>query len=183
MTWQIDFSHSHIQFSARHLMITNVRGEFQKFTGTIDFDQNNLGNAQINVEIDASSINTRDAQRDGHLKSPDFLDVGTFPTITFKSKKITLNGTKEGNVVGDLTIRGVTKEVTLHVELLGVQKTPFNTINAGFEAHTKINRKDWGLNWNVALEAGGMLVGEEVSINIELELTQVPETQTAAVAH
>lgn len=182
MAWQIDFSHSYIQFRARHLMITNVRGEFQKFSGTVDFDPANLGKATINVEIDATSINTRDEKRDAHLKSPDFLDVEKYPTITFKSKQITLKGDKEGKVVGDLTIRGVTKEVTLNIEMIGLAKTPWGAVSAGFEAHTKLNRKDWGLNWNVALETGGVLVGEEVSINIELELIQMPETAPAAAA-
>ena len=182
MSWQIDSSHSQIQFTVRHMMITNVRGTFDKFTGTVHFDEKNLAKAEIDVTVDTTSVNTKDEKRDGHLKSPDFFDVATFPTITFKSKSITLSGDKKGKVVGDLTIKGITKEVTLETELVGVAKSPFGSTNAGFNASTKINRKDWNLGWNVALEAGGVLVGEDVTLNIEVELVQVPEQVATATA-
>ena len=182
MSWKIDSSHSQIQFTVRHMMITNVRGTFDKFTGTVNFDEKNLAKAEIDVTVDTTSVNTKDEKRDGHLKSPDFFDVATFPTITFKSKSITLHGDKKGKVVGDLTIKGITKEVTLETELVGVAKSPFGSTNAGFNASTKINRKDWNLGWNVALEAGGVLVGEDVTLNIEVELVQVPEQVATATA-
>jgi len=175
MTWQIDPAHSQIEFSVRHLMITTVRGRFDKFSGTIEFDENDLPNSKIDVQIDTTSINTRDEKRDGHLRSPDFFDATNYPTATFKSKHIALTGKNSGRVVGDLTIRGVTREVTLDVELVGVVKNPWGAQSAGFNAHTKFNRKDWDLNWNVALETGGWLVGDEIGINIEVELVKVPE--------
>ena len=175
MTWQIDTAHSQIEFSVRHMMITNVRGRFDKFTGSIEFDENNPANSKIDVQIDLNSINTRDEKRDGHLRSPDFFDVANYPTATFKSKAIVLAGKNTGRVTGDLTIRGITHEVTLDVELVGVLKNPWGAQSAGFNAHTKINRKDWNLNWNVALEAGGWLVGDEIGINIETELIKVPD--------
>ncbi len=172
MSWSIDPSHSQIVFKVRHMMITNVTGLFTKFEGTISFDESNLTGSQIEVNIDPASVNTRDEKRDGHLKSPDFFDVASYPTITFKSTKIASTGGKSGQVTGDLTMHGVTKSVTLDVEFLGVVKSPFGTQNAGFTASTKINRKDWGLGWNVGLEAGGVLVGEDVTVNIEVELVK-----------
>ncbi|MCE7983375.1 MAG: polyisoprenoid-binding protein [Caldilinea sp. CFX5] len=172
MAWQIDNGHSHIQFSARHMMLAKVRGEFQKFSGTVNLDENNPVNTTVDIQIDAASINTRDEQRDGHLKSPDFLEVAAHPYLTFKSTAVNVIGSNTAKLAGDLTIRGVTKPVTLDVEYVGKSKSPWGTENYGFEAHTKINRKDWGLTWNVALETGGILVGEELAIDIELELVK-----------
>ena len=180
MSWQIDPSHSQITFSIRHMMVTNVRGNFDKFSGEVKFDEKNLAQGEVDVTIDVASVNTRDEKRDGHLKSPDFFDVATYPTMIFKSKKINLVADKKGTIIGDLTIKGVTHEVKLEAELVGVAKNPFGATMAGFNASTKINRKDWNLGWNVALEAGGVLVGEDVTIHIELELTHVPEAVATA---
>ena len=169
MAWQIDNGHSHIQFSVRHMMLAKVRGEFQKFSGTLELDETNPANTKVEIAIDAASINTRDEQRDGHLKSPDFLDAATHPAITFKSTSVEVTGSNTAKLHGDLTILGTTRPVTLDTEFLGKSKSPWGTENYGFEAHTKINRKDWGLTWNAALETGGVLVGEDINIDIELE--------------
>jgi len=175
MAWQLDPSHSEIQFSAKHLMISTVRGRFHKFTATVDADEQNPTAAKVDVQIDASSIDTRDEKRDGHLSSPDFLDVAQFPYITFKSTRVEQVDGSHGKLVGDLTIRDVTKEVVLDFEYAGQAKTPWGTTSAGFSASTKINRKDWNLNWNVALETGGWLVGDQITISIELELVKQVE--------
>ncbi|GIV86356.1 MAG: polyisoprenoid-binding protein [Chloroflexus sp.] len=181
MTWVIDASHSTITFSVRHMMISKVRGRFTRFDGTVDFDEQNPTNSKVQVTIDASSIDTRDERRDGHLMSPDFLDVANYPTLTFVSKRVEVIDESHGRIIGDLTIRGVSREVTLDVEYNGQSKSPWGTISAGFSATTKINRKDWGLTWNVALETGGVLVGEEVTIEIEIEIVkQVPQAESVA---
>jgi polyisoprenoid-binding protein YceI len=181
-TWVIDASHSHVQFTARHMMISKVRGRFQTFTGTVQFDEQNPAASSVNVSIDAASIDTRDEKRDGHLTSPDFLDVANYPALTFVSKRIEAVDDTHGKIYGDLTIRGVTREVVLDTEYNGQALAPWGTTSAGFTASTKINRKDFGLNWNVALETGGVLVGEEVTIDIELEIVKQvaqPELATA----
>lgn len=172
MAFQIDVGHSHIQFSARHMMISKVRGEFRQFSGSVNLDEANPANTAVDITIDANSINTRDDARDGHLKSPDFLNVEAYPNLTFKSTRVDVTGATTANLHGDLTIRGVSRPVVLAVEYSGKSKSPWGTENHGFEAHTKINRKDWGLAWNVALETGGLLVGEEITIDIELELVK-----------
>lgn len=182
MAWQVDNSHTHINFTARHMMISKVRGEFTDYDITVNFDENNLTATTVDVAIRADSINTRDAQRDAHLKSPDFLNAEQYPVLTFKSKKVVQDSPNRGRLIGDLTIRDVTREVTLDVEYAGVANTPWGGTNAGFSGKTTINRKDWGLNWNVALEAGGWLVSEQVTIEIELELARVPEAAAEAVA-
>ena len=181
MTWQIDSAHSNIQFTARHMMISKVRGNFESFSGTIDFDEENPANSAVSVEIDAASINTREEQRDGHLKSPDFLNVGEFPTLTFKSTRVKPSGANEGKLIGDLTIRDITKEVVLDVEYAGQAKSPYGMTSAGFSGSTTINRNDWGLTWNVALETGGILVGDKIKIDIELEIIKVVEQEAVAV--
>ena len=182
-TWVIDASHSHVQFTARHMMISKARGRFHNFTGTVNFDEQNPAASSVNVEIDAASIDSRDEKRDGHLKSPDFLDVANYPTISFVSKRIETVDETRGKIYGDLTIRGVTHEVVLDTEYNGQALAPWGTTSAGFNATAKINRKDWGLNWNVALETGGVLVGEEITIDIELEIVkQVAQDETATVA-
>lgn len=177
MSWQLDKSHSEISFSVRHMMISTARGRFEEFEGNFDIDEANPSQSKIEVVIQAASINTKDAQRDGHLKSPDFFDVEKYPVISFKSKRVEKVGGQNVRLVGDLTIKDITKEVALDVEYAGQAKSPWGTINAGFTAQTKINRKEWGLTWNVALETGGMLVGEEVTISIELELVKQPEAE------
>ncbi len=178
--WIIDDSHSLIHFTVRHMMISKVRGRFDRFSGTIAADEQNPANSAVNVQIEAASINTRDAKRDAHLTSPDFLDVVRYPYITFVSKRIEVLDESHGRITGDLTIRGVTREVTLDVEYNGQARSPWGTVSAGFHAHTTINRKDWGLTWNMALETGGVLVGDEVEIDIEVELIR-QEDQLAPV--
>lgn len=180
MTWQIDSAHSQIAFSARHMMISKVRGQFENFSGAINFDENNPAASTINVEIEAASINTRMGQRDDHLRSADFLNAAAHPTLTFASKRIEVTSDNSGKLIGDLTIRGVSKEVVLDVEYAGQAKSPWGMISAGFSASTTINRKDWGLEWNAPLETGGVLVGDAITIDIELELIKQPETEAAA---
>ncbi|MCX6048600.1 MAG: YceI family protein [Chloroflexi bacterium] len=175
MAWQIDSAHSHIQFSVRHMMLAKVRGEFDKFSGTIHLDETNPAASTADVQIEAASINTREAQRDGHLKSPDFFDAEKYPTLNFKSKRVDVKDDTHAVIIGDLTIRDVTKEVAVNVEYMGQSKTPFGTTNAGFEATTKINRKDFGLTWNAVLETGGVAVGDEITVNIDLELIKQPD--------
>ncbi len=170
MNWQIDFAHSEIGFSVRHMMISKVRGQFEKFSGHVNFDENDPTQTAVDITIEISSINTRDGQRDNHLRSADFFDAANYPVMAFKSKQVEQLSGDEGRLVGDLTIRGVTKEVALDVEYAGQSKSPWGTTSAGFTATATINRKDWGLNWNQALETGGVLVGEKVQISIELEL-------------
>ncbi|MCK6627555.1 MAG: YceI family protein [Anaerolineae bacterium] len=179
MSWQLDKAHSSINFSVRHMMISTARGRFEEFDGTFEVNETDPTRSKIEVEIQAASINTKDAQRDGHLKSPDFFDVEKYPVITFKSKRVEKVSGQNVRLVGDLTIKDITKEVALDVEYAGQAKSPWGTINAGFTAQTRINRKEWGLTWNVALETGGMLVGEEVTISIELELVKQPEAELA----
>jgi len=182
MAWQIDSSHSSIQFSVRHMMISRVKGTFEHFSGTVALDEATPNNTVVNVSIDAASINTRDAQRDGHLKSPDFLDAANFPALTFVSTKVEQTNAKNAKLHGNLTIRDITRPVVLDVEYVGQAKSPWGTVSAGFSASAKINRKDWNLTWNQALETGGVLVGEEISIDIDLELVKQPEADAAVLA-
>lgn len=183
MSWQIDQAHSHIQFAVRHMMISTVRGEFEKFNGTIDFDPENPEQSQVSVRIDAASINTRQPDRDNHLRSADFLNVEEYPVLLFESKRIERLGDNRGRVVGDLTIRGVTREVVLDVEYAGMARSPWGTTSAGFSATTTLDRKEWGLTWNQALETGGVLVGDKIKVNIEIELVkQEEEAPTASAA-
>jgi polyisoprenoid-binding protein YceI len=182
MAWTIDQSHSEINFSVRHMMISNVRGSFEKFSGTIDFDEANPANTKVDVKIEAASINTRDERRDAHLKSPDFLDAENHPYLIFKSQKVEVTGEKTGRLIGDLTIRDITREVVLDVEYAGQALSPWGTTSAGFSATTRINRKDWNLTWNQTLETGGVLVGDEIRISIELEIIKQEESQAEAAA-
>jgi polyisoprenoid-binding protein YceI len=175
MAWQIDASHSEIQFSVRHMMISTVRGRFNQFSGTIEANEQSPTAANVEVQIDAASIDTGDEKRDAHLRSPDFLNVEQYPHITFKSTKVERQGEQNGKLYGDLTIRDVTKPVVLDVEYAGMAKSPWGTVSAGFSAQTRINRKDWGLNWNVALETGGWLVSDELKVSIEVELVKQVE--------
>jgi polyisoprenoid-binding protein YceI len=170
-TWEIDPSHSAAQFSIRHLMISNVRGEFSKVTGTLEWDGKNLGAAKLQSSIDVSTVNTREPKRDEHLKSADFLDVAKFPAITFTGKSFAKGGHGKLKVVGDLTLHGVTKSVTLDVEGPSAEaKDPWGNTRIGASATTKINRKDFGLTWNKALETGGFVVGDELTITLDIEL-------------
>ena len=170
MSWQLDKPHSDIHFSVRHMMISTVRGRFEEFDGTFDFNEADPIQSKIEVEIQAASINTKEPQRDTDLKSPNFLDVEKYPTLTFKSTRIEKIDDTHGRMVGDLTIKDITKEVVLDVEYAGQAKSPWGIVSAGFTATTKIDRKDWGLTYNAILETGGVMVGDEVKINIELEL-------------
>lgn len=180
MSWQIDYAHSQIEFSARHMMISKVRGRFEQFEGTVNYDPANPTNTTVNVAIDAASIYTRNDDRDNHLKSPDFLDAAQYPTLNFVSKRVEQVDANNGRLIGDLTIKGVTREVVLDVEYVGEALSPWGTTAAGFNASATINRKDWGLSWNVALETGGWLVGETITIDIELELVKQPEAVAVA---
>ena len=170
MAWQIDSAHSRVQFSVRHMMISTVRGRFNAFSGTVEFDEDNPTSSSVDVVIDVASIDTREQQRDDHLRSPDFFDAANFPDMTFKSKRIEQTGEKSGRMIGDLTIKDITKEVTLDVEYAGQAKSPWGTTSAGFAASGSIDRKDFGLNWNQVLETGGILVGDAIKIDIEVEL-------------
>ena len=171
--WIIDASHSNVGFSVRHMMISNVRGEFQKLEGKVTWDPAHPESTQIEASIDVASINTREAQRDAHLKGADFFDVEKFPTLTFKSKSAQAKSSSELSVKGDLTLHGVTKEVVLEVEAPSApSKDPFGNVRIGATATTKLKRDDFGLVWNAALEAGGVLVGSEVKITIDISLIQ-----------
>ena len=181
-TWKLDPSHTHIEFAAKHMMVTTVKGQFSKFDGVIHADEANPTRSSVEVTIDAASLSTRDEKRDGHLRSPDFFDTDTYPYITFKSTRVEQLDASNGKLYGDLTIKDVTKPVVLNLEFAGLAKSPWGTTSAGFSAETKINRKDWNLGWNVALEAGGWLVGEDVKIAIELELVKVVEQPAEAAS-
>jgi len=168
-TYEIDSAHSGAHFSVRHLMISNVKGEFSKVTGTVVYDPNNVSATRIDATIDATTINTRDNQRDAHLKTADFFDTEKYPTLTFKSTHVSKSKDKL-RVTGDLTMHGVTREVVLDVDGPTAEvKDPWGNTRVGATASTKINRKDWGLTWNSALETGGVLVGEEVTITLDIE--------------
>ncbi len=182
MTWNIDYAHSQITFSARHMMISKVRGRFEDWAGVVNYDADNPAATTADITIQTASINTKEEQRDRHLRSGDFFDAETYPTMTFKSTRVEQDNANSGRLIGDLTIRDITKEVVLDVEYSGTGQNPWGMTIAGFSASTTINRKDWGLNWNVALEAGGWLVSDKITIEIDLELQKVPQPEGEAVA-
>jgi len=168
--WQIDPAHSAARFSVRHLMISNVRGEFTKMSGSAFINPADRTNSTVEVTIEAASVNTSEPQRDEHLRSADFFDVANHPKISFQSKQVASLGAENFKLTGDLTIRGVTKEVTFEIEgPTASVKDPWGNTRVGVSATAKINRKDFGLTWNAALETGGILVGEEVTITLDLE--------------
>jgi polyisoprenoid-binding protein YceI len=175
MAWKIDPSHTRVGFSVRHMMIATVHGQFENVSGTVDFNEDQPSRSSLDVQIEAASLNTRDANRDAHLRSADFFDVENHPYLTFKSTKVEVVDDAHGRITGDLTIRGLTRRVVLDTEYNGTVKSPWGSYSAGFTATAKINRKDWNLNWNVALEAGGVLVGDTVTITIEAELVKQPD--------
>ena len=180
-TYQIDPAHSSANFSIRHMMVTNVRGSFKKVTGTVVYDPENPSASTVNAEIDASSINTNEDQRDTHLRSADFLHVEQFPTITFRSTKVEKTGDDEFKIQGDLTIHGITKPVTLEVEGPAPEgKDPWGNTRTGATAKTKIKRSDFGLTWNAALETGGILVGDDLKIELDLSLIKAADSSRAA---
>jgi len=170
-TWHLDPSHTSIEFVARHLMVTKVRGGFGTFRGTIEIAENPV-DTTIAIEVDLASVTTGSADRDGHLTSPDFFDVENFPTMTFVGTNI-VEKDDGYQLVGDLTVRNVTKPMTLNVEYLGVMTDPWGNAKAAFSASGEVNREDWGLTWNAALEAGGVLVSKTAKIEIEAQLAKV----------
>ena len=172
-SYQIDSQHAAAHFKVRHMMISNVKGEFGRVTGSVEFDPSNLAGSHVEASIDAATVNTREAQRDSHLKSFDFLDVGRYPAITFRSSEIVSAGENSYEVTGDLTIRGVTHEVQLAVDSLTSEiQDPDGLLRRGASATTRIARKDFGLTWNAVLESGGFVVGDEVEITIDVELVR-----------
>lgn len=169
-TWVIDPTHTEIAFKVKHLMISNVKGSFGEFSGQVVTDGDDFSTADINFKINPASINTGTSDRDGHLKSPDFFDVENFKEITFTSGKLAKTGDDEFALTGNLTIKGVSQPVNLEVEFGGLMTDPWGNVKAGFNINGKINRKDFGLTWNAALEAGGVLVGDEIRLNLDVEL-------------
>ena len=176
--WAIDASHSGIHFSVRHLVIARVRGQFTRWSGTLIVTDGDFGQASVEVVVDASSIDTGVADRDTHLKSADFFDVAQYPEARFEASGLQLNGDTNARLVGRLTVRGITREVPLEVERLGQAKDPWGNERVVFAAKATIDRKDFGLTWNQALETGGVLVGDRVDLEIEIEAVR----QTAAKA-
>jgi polyisoprenoid-binding protein YceI len=170
--WNLDATHSNAGFSVRHLMISNVRGEFRQLSGTLQYDPANVENSVVSVTIQAASIDTREPNRDAHLKSADFFETEKYPEITFNSTLWQHKNDDELIVKGNLTMHGVTKEVVLNAERTATMKDPWGGTRVGFTGKTKINRKDFGLHYNAALEAGGVVVGEEVTISLEAEFVK-----------
>jgi len=181
--WTIDPTHAEVGFSVRHLMISTVRGRFGAVTGTVTVDEQNPRNSEVDVTIDATSIDTRQEMRDNHLRSPDFFDVARFPKLHFVSKRIECDPRNvDFLVIGDLTIRDVTRQVELKATLEGETKDPWGNERAGFSATGKLNRADFGLHWNQALETGGVVVSDEVKLSIDVEVVKqagVAETVAA----
>ena len=176
-TWTVDAAHSRAQFAVRHMMVSTVRGEFTKVTGTVDLDEQEVSNSKVEATIDTTTLSTGVPQRDGHVKSADFLDVANHPSITFKSTKVEKAGDGRLKVTGDLTIRGNTKPVVLDVEPLSQTiKDRQGAFRSGTSATTKINRKDFGVNFNAVLDGGGVVVSDEVSITIDIELVKRPSS-------
>ena len=165
--YTIDTSHSRLGFVARHAMVTKVRGQFGAFEGTARIDEANPSASKVDLTIQVASVDTGSADRDGHLKSGDFFDVETYPTITFTSTEVKRDGA-DWAVTGDLTIKDVTKPVTIEFEHTGSARDPFGNLRVGFEGETTINRKDWGLTWNAALETGGVLVSEKIKLEFDV---------------
>ncbi len=179
--WTLDSAHSSAQFSVKHMMVSTVRGEFQKISGTVSVDEKDVTKSKVNVTIDPASINTRQEKRDEHLRSADFFDVAQYPTMTFVSTKVQKGKAGKLKVTGDLTMHGVTKPVTLDVDALSKPvKNPWGQTVLGFSATGKLNRKDFGLNWNKGLEAGGVLVGDEIALVLDGELNEAAPAPAAA---
>ncbi|MDP4199295.1 MAG: YceI family protein [Bacteroidota bacterium] len=170
--WTLDATHSHAGFSVKHLMISNVKGEFRELAGELQFDPLNIEHSSLLATLQVASIETREASRDAHLKSADFFDAATYPELTFRSTNWQHTSGDELIVAGDLTIRGVTRPVKLNVESTQIVKDPWGGSRIGFSGRTKINRKDFGLMWNAALEAGGFVVGDDVTITLEAEFVK-----------
>jgi polyisoprenoid-binding protein YceI len=172
-TWNIDPVHSHAEFKVRHMMISNVKGEFKGITGTLKLDSADRTKSGVEVSLDAATVNTGDAQRDAHLKSADFFEVEKFPTLTFKSNRVSKNKGGALTVAGDLTIHGVTRNVVFEVEGPSVpMKDPWGNTRIGLSATTRVNRKDFDLTWNAALETGGIMVSDEVTITLDIQFVK-----------
>jgi polyisoprenoid-binding protein YceI len=180
-TWQLDTAHTMVSFTAKHIMITKVRGLFKGVTGTIDFDEANPAASSVSVEIPAATVDTGMEPRDNHLRSADFFDVESYPTISFRSTAIEPKG-DHWAMSGDLTIRGVTRPVVLDTERLGIVTAMDGRRHAGFEATTRIKRSEWGLTWNVGLEAGGWLVSDDVTIELEVAADELAATPAGAAS-
>jgi polyisoprenoid-binding protein YceI len=172
--YQIDPAHSRLGFVARHAMVTKVRGQFTDFSGTLYLDEADPTRSTAEVTVQMGSVETGQPQRDDHLRNSDFFDVETHPTMTFRSTAAERTGRDSYRLTGDLTIKGVTRPVTLDVEYNGLVRDPFGNDRAGFEARTTINRKDWDLSWNVALEAGGFLVSDKITIELDIAAVRTP---------
>jgi polyisoprenoid-binding protein YceI len=172
-TWELDPSHTSVEFSVRHMMATTVKGQFEKVQGTVELDDKDVTKSKVSVTIDLASVNTHEPKRDGHLKSPDFFDVAKFPIATFKSTKVQKVGKNKLKVTGDLSLHGITKPVVLDVEgPSAAYQTPFGTTVRGIHATGKLNRKDFEIVWNKALDNGGLLVGNEVNLDLNTEVTE-----------
>src|ERR1700730_7826827 len=180
MSWNVDPNHTQVEFSAKHMGIMTVKGHITGVQATIDFNEDDFTASSVVATIDPRTLTTNDERRDAHLKSPDFLNVEQFPTIDFKSTRIERASHDQYKMTGDLTIRGVTRAVSLDVVYSGQAKDPMGNMHAGFSASTTINRKDWGLHWNMALEPGGLLVGEEVKLALEVEAVKPAEVAVSA---
>jgi polyisoprenoid-binding protein YceI len=181
MTWLIDDVHTHVGFSVKHMMVTTVRGQFKKYKGTLDIDPKDFSKSKFAGEIEVASIDTGNDQRDAHLRTSDFFDAPNHPKIAFKSSRIEPKGDNEFVVHGDLTIRGVTKPVALDVEFLGTSKNPWGKTVTGLSVRGTINRKDFGVNYNAVLEAGGVAVGEKVNLEIDVEAIAAEASASAEV--
>jgi polyisoprenoid-binding protein YceI len=170
--WSIDPAHSEIHFKVRHLVISTVTGSFSKFEGSVEASSDDFSDAEIEFSADVNSINTNQADRDTHLKSPEFFDTAKYPYLTFKSTAFKSVGDNQFEMTGDLTIRGITRQVTFDTEFGGTVKDPWGNIKAGFEINGKINRKEFGLTWNALTETGNMVVADEIKIHINVELVK-----------
>jgi polyisoprenoid-binding protein YceI len=181
VAWQIDPVHSAAHFSIRHMMVSNVRGDFSKLGGTVQVDDADLAKSSVEATVDVATVNTREPGRDKHLRSPDFFDVAKFPTMTFKSTSVKKKGKNRLTVMGDLTMHGVTKPVALEVEITPEVKDPMGgKVRRGIQGTTKLHRKDFGVSYNKALEAGGMALGDDVEVTLEIEVTRTPGADSTA---
>ncbi len=178
-TWNLDPAHTQIGFSAKHMMVTTVRGNFHEFDGSVNFDPANPADGSVEVTVKVNSIDTGAADRDNHLRSADFFDVENYPHMTFRSTQVEVTGENTGRITGDLTIRDVTRPVVLDVEFLGEGESPFGDYRAGFEATTSINREDFGLTWNQPLANGGVLVSKEIKISLDVQAVRATDAQPA----
>jgi polyisoprenoid-binding protein YceI len=177
--WNIDATHSGINFSVRHMLVSKVRGRFAKYTGSVQLDENELARSSVEAEIDIASIDTGTAQRDAHLRSADFFDVEQHPTMRYRSQRIEKIAGDRYRVIGELTIRGVTREVPLEVEYGGRATDPWGNERAGFVARASLDRKDFGLGWNQVLETGGVVVGDRIDIDIDIEVVRAAAERAA----